>query len=144
MAAKSLVERVLGSIFFRKAMGKAGRTATKAVSLFALVEAVFSKTNQEAEKQGKGKWAVVADKFALLGRLVKAYAAGDYRAIPWQSLLSIVGVLIYFVSPLDFIPDFLPLIGLADDVALTLWLFNSLSKDLDAFAVWEKDRMFRV
>ncbi len=144
MAAKSLVERVLGSIFFRKAMGKAGRTATKAVSLFALVEAVFSKTNEEAEKQGRGKWAVVADKFALLGRLVKAYASGEYRAIPWKSLLSVVGVLIYFVSPLDFIPDFLPLIGLADDVALTLWLFNSLSKDLDAFAVWEKDRMVRV
>lgn len=144
MAAKSLAERVLGSIFFRKAMGKAGRTATKAVSLFALVEAVFSKTNEEAKQQGKSQWAVVSDKITLLGRIVKAYASGEYRAIPWQSLLSIVAVLLYFLNPIDFIPDVLPLIGFADDVALTLWLFRSLSKDLDAFAAWEKDRAFRV
>ena len=74
----------------------------------------------------------------LLVRLVRAYASGEYRKLPLKSLVSIVGVLIYFVSPLDFIPDFLPIVGMADDLALVLWLFNSLSDDLDAFSQWEK------
>lgn len=121
-------------------MGKAGRTATRAAGLFALAQAVMAKTNQEAHKQGKSQWAVVSGKLQLLARLVKAYASGEYRVIPWKSLLSIVGVLIYVVNPIDLIPDFLPLIGLADDVTLTLWLFNSLGKDLDAFEAWEKSR----
>lgn len=138
MASKSLAERVLKSLFFRSAMGKASRTATKAVSLYALFEAVMSKANQEANQQGKGRWSVIADKVNLLGRLIKAYASGQYRAIPWQSLVSIVGVLIYIVNPIDLIPDLLPLVGLADDVALTLWLFRSLGKDLEAFETWEK------
>lgn len=125
-------------------MGKAGRTATRAGGLFALVEAVMSKANQEANQQGKGRWALIADKVNLLGRLIKAYASGEYRAIPWQSLLSIVGVLIYIVNPIDLIPDFLPLLGLADDVALTLWLFNSLGKDLKAFEAWEKGRAMPI
>lgn len=74
----------------------------------------------------------------LLVRLVRAYASGEYRKLPWKSLVSIVGVLIYFVSPLDFIPDFLPIVGMADDLALVLWLFNTLSEDLEAFSQWEK------
>lgn len=74
----------------------------------------------------------------LLVRLVRAYASGEYRKLPWKSLVSIVGVLIYFVSPLDFIPDFLPIVGMADDLALILWLFKTLGDDLDAFSQWEK------
>ncbi len=125
-------------------MGKAGRTATKAVSLFALFEAVMLKTNQEAGKQGRSQWSVVSDKLRLLARLVKAYASGEYRVLPWKSLVSIVAVLLYVLNPIDLIPDFLPLIGLADDVALTLWLFKSLGKDLVAFEAWEKSRTVSI
>ncbi|MCY7352368.1 MAG: DUF1232 domain-containing protein [Cytophagaceae bacterium] len=144
MASSSLAERVLKSLFFRRAMGKASGTATKAVSLFALFEALMSKANHEANQQGRSRWAVVSDKVSLLGRLIKSYASGEYRAIPWQSLVSIVGVLIYIVNPIDLIPDFLPLIGLADDVALTLWLFRSLGKDIAAFEAWEKARTVSI
>ncbi|MFM2034404.1 MAG: hypothetical protein RJA32_1039, partial [Pseudomonadota bacterium] len=29
-------------------------------------------------------------------------------------------------------------IGLTDDVALILWLFNAIGDDLEAFRVWER------
>ena len=37
--------------------------------------------------------------------------------------------MIYFISPIDVIPDFLPIIGLTDDLALTMWLFTSLKEE---------------
>lgn len=144
MASNRLASTVLKSLFFRRAMGKAGRTVTKVGSLYALYAAVMKKSGEEAHSQGSNRWAVMSSKLSLLGRLVKAYASGQYRAIPWKSLLSIVAVLLYFVNPIDLIPDFLPLIGLADDVALTLWLFRSLGKDLAAFEAWEKTRAVPV
>jgi hypothetical protein len=42
---------------------------------------------------------------ALL-RLLRAYWRGDYRQVPLQSLILIVAAILYFVSPIDIIPDF--------------------------------------
>lgn len=47
----------------------------------------------------------------------------------WGARLVAGLVLIYLVSPFDFMPDFIPLIGLLDDVALVplgLWLASRL------------------
>ncbi len=137
MTNESFTARILRSVFFKKATGKAGRYASNGSRLFELAKQVMEKTKQGGFKQGV---AEVQGQLSLLTRLVKAYASGEYRQLPWKSLLSIVGVLIYFVSPLDFIPDFLPVLGLTDDVALVLWLFKSLGDDLAKFNDWEKER----
>jgi uncharacterized membrane protein YkvA (DUF1232 family) len=73
--------------------------------------------------------------------MVKAYASGEYRIIPWSTIIKIVAVLIYFISPIDVIPDFLPVVGLTDDLALVMWLFSSLKTDLENFIAWEKGEL---
>lgn len=135
MAESSLVSQILRSIFFKKATGKAGRYASNSSKLFNLARQVMTKVQQRGVKEGMAEALMQVQ---LLVRLVRAYASGEYRKLPWKSLVSIVGVLIYFVSPLDFIPDFLPIVGMADDLALILWLFKTLGDDLDAFSQWEK------
>jgi uncharacterized membrane protein YkvA (DUF1232 family) len=81
------------------------------------------------------------DKFFVLGRLIKAYALGQYREVPWKTILLIVAAVIYFVNPLDLVPDLVPLTGLTDDFAVLLWVYNSVSNEIDKFLTWEKDRM---
>lgn len=135
MAESSLISQILRSIFFKKVTGKAGRYASNSSKLFNLARQVMTKVQQGGVKEGMSEALVQVQ---LLVRLIRAYASGEYRKLPWKSLVSIVGVLIYFVSPLDFIPDFLPIVGMADDLALILWLFKSLSDDLEAFSQWEK------
>ncbi len=66
----------------------------------------------------KGNLSEFQSSVQLLVRMVKAYSNGTYKNLPWKSLVSIVAVLIYFVSPIDLIPDFLPVIGITDDIAL--------------------------
>jgi uncharacterized membrane protein YkvA (DUF1232 family) len=133
MDRHSLIEHVLKSVFFKKATGRAGRYARNGASLLNLIrEAVTKSGGLSGQSLTEFK-----DQILLLTRLVKAYVSGEYRAVPWQTLIRIVAVLVYFVSPFDFIPDFLPVIGLTDDVALMVWLFGSLRTDLDAFSRWE-------
>lgn len=82
----------------------------------------------------------VRGQLGLLTRLLKAYASGEYRAVPWNTLVRMIAVLIYFVSPIDFIPDLLPIVGLTDDIALLMWLFGAVKGDLDKFEQWESQK----
>jgi len=131
----SLIARILKSVFFKKAQGKAGRYAGNATRLFDLAKQVMGKLQTVGFR---GNMAEFTNNVQLLIRMVRAYASGEYKGLPWKSLVSIVAVLIYFVSPIDIIPDFLPVIGITDDVALVIWLIKTLGSDISKFGEWEK------
>jgi uncharacterized membrane protein YkvA (DUF1232 family) len=50
----------------------------------------------------------------------------------------IVAALVYFVVPLDMIPDFIPIGGYIDDFALILAIFRKVKEDVVAFQAWER------
>ena len=136
MNDESLIAKILRSIFFKKATGKAGRYASNTSRLFELAGEVIGKLKHVGFK---GNLAEFQSSVQLLVRMVKAYSSGAYKNLPWKSLVSIVAVLIYFVSPIDLIPDFLPVIGITDDIALVLWLIKTLGEDINKFSEWEKN-----
>ncbi len=69
-------------------------------------------------------------------RLLRAYARREYTVVPWGSIILITIALIYFVSPIDLIPDFV-LGGFIDDIALIASIVKQVQSDLDAFRAWE-------
>jgi len=83
----------------------------------------------------------VREKFYVLGRLTKAYAMGNYREIPWKTVLIIVAAIIYFVNPIDLLPDFIPVAGLTDDFGILIWVYNSVSNEIDKFLTWEQSQI---
>ena len=54
----------------------------------------------------------------VMASLVRSYVKKEYRDIPIGSIIAIVSALIYFVSPLDIVPDSIPVIGYFDDAAV--------------------------
>lgn len=135
MANRRLLTAILSSIFFRRSTKKASRYARSGKSLLELVQRVADKTRV----LGVGaSYSAAKDHINIVVRMVRAYAKGEYRAISGKTLLRMVAVLVYFVSPLDFIPDVLPVLGLTDDIALILWLVSSVSDDIDRFREWER------
>ena len=79
-----------------------------------------------------------SDKVYVMMRMVKAQISGEYREFPWRSLALIVGALIYFVTPLDMIPDIIPIFGLTDDISIVYWIYRSVQEDIDRFEAWER------
>ncbi|WP_229214145.1 YkvA family protein [Dyadobacter flavalbus] len=135
MSNESMIARVLKSIFFKKAQGKASRYATNSAKMFELAKEVISKMQKVGFRENMSDFQTNVQ---LLIRMIRAYASGEYKGLPWKSILSIVAVLIYFVSPIDLIPDFLPVIGITDDVALIVWLVKTFGSDIQKFSEWEK------
>lgn len=123
------------SAFFTKVMQRGvGLTKNRAL-LLIMIQQGASKLESKGISEGVKE---VKDKLKLMIRFVTAYAKGEYRDVGMKSMATIVGVLVYFVSPLDLIPDVLPILGVADDVALVVWMFNVLEKEITKFSDWEK------
>lgn len=79
----------------------------------------------------------------LLVRLLRAWKQGTYRGLSVRTLAACAVSLLYVLSPVDMIPDFIPGIGLIDDAAVVMLLLHSLAEDLAAFRVWERNRSGR-
>ena len=52
------------------------------------------------------------------------------KNVPWYRKTVIVGALIYFISPIDLIPDFIPIIGYLDDLGVIMAAVKFLGKEL--------------
>ena len=52
----------------------------------------------------------------------------------------IVAAILYFVTPIDLIPDAVPGAGLMDDATVLAFVLAKLEIELDRFSTWEKDQ----
>jgi uncharacterized membrane protein YkvA (DUF1232 family) len=64
--------------------------------------------------------------------------SGRYRVVPWRTLLLAGLVVLYGISPVDILPDYIPYIGVIDDIVLLGFFVRSLLKDKATFVEWEK------
>ncbi|EKT4484446.1 YkvA family protein [Pseudomonas putida] len=72
----------------------------------------------------------------LLQSLCLAWWRGEYRAISPKALVTIVAGLLYFVSPIDAIPDWLLGVGFLDDIAVLGWVLKTVADELARFKAW--------
>ena len=54
----------------------------------------------------------------LKTEIIALYLAALHPRTPWYAKALIAAIVAYAVSPIDLIPDFIPVIGLLDDVVL--------------------------
>lgn len=92
-----------------------------------------------ARKQSsRGGWLKgLTDDLSLSRALCVAWWRGEYRAVSKPALLAVVAALLYFLSPMDAIPDWIPGLGFLDDLAVLSWVMRKWSSELQAFRVWK-------
>ena len=74
----------------------------------------------------------------VLLRLAKAVRNGHYMLAAPQiaALLATFG---YVISPIDAVPDVIPVAGLADDAGMLAIVVAALAVEIAAFREWEKE-----
>ena len=127
-------KKVSQTRFFKEAKEKALEFAEDPDKLHDLVE----KAREKAQDKKSGPIGEVWDSLMKFLRLLIAYAKGEYREIPWKSLITIIGSVVYFLMPTDLIPDFILAIGFIDDAVLIRWVVKSIAKDMEHFSNWEQ------
>lgn len=74
-------------------------------------------------------------------RMLKAHLNNEYKGVSTRTVGMLVLGLLYFVLPVDFIPDFIPVVGYIDDLTVLLAIFKSLNSDIDKFLEWESTKV---
>ncbi|MCW2791508.1 MAG: hypothetical protein JWO76_606 [Nocardioides sp.] len=131
-AARERARSAPGSTYFANARERGRRMLDDPEAL----RRVADESNRSGASRS-GPFATVMDDFRTLVRLVVAYARGNYRDIPPDSVALVVAGLLYVVSPLDLLPDALPGIGFMDDAVVIGWVIKAVRQELDAFRAWE-------
>jgi uncharacterized membrane protein YkvA (DUF1232 family) len=102
----------------------------------SVVQSAFEKLSKYRAEVGR----IGAD-LPILLRLARAWVSGEYRRIPVKAIVMILAAALYFVNPLDLIPDFLPVIGYVDDAAVVGYVLRSLQREIEVFRTWEAERL---
>ncbi|MDD3045412.1 MAG: YkvA family protein [Candidatus Delongbacteria bacterium] len=76
----------------------------------------------------------------LMFSISKDYASGRYKEVPVKSIALIIGAILYFLMPVDLIPDFIPAFGYLDDVAVIGMVIKQVFSDLETYEKWKKSR----
>lgn len=74
----------------------------------------------------------------ILISMVRSYWKGEYKTVPFKSIIAIVSALIYFLSPLDVVPDWIPFLGQMDDALVIATVWKQVHKDIDKYREWKK------
>ena len=111
----------------------------KASKLLFNVEKTKETLKRAFDKALKNEGAIseVFHDLKLLLSLVKDYISGAYKGIPFGSIVAALGGILYFLSPIDFIPDFLLGIGLIDDVFVISLVLKQIHSDLQKYEKWK-------
>jgi uncharacterized membrane protein YkvA (DUF1232 family) len=119
---------------FRKAKEKTNNILQNKERLNHLISAAGKKAQHQ-----KSKLKSVWKDFQTLFNLLKAWRSGNYTDVPWKTILYSATAILYFLNPLDVIPDFIPLTGLIDDLSIITFVLRSLKDDLNKFKEWEEE-----
>ncbi len=75
----------------------------------------------------------VANQTSLVLELIDDFKDGTYREVPWHSVAIASAGVLYAVNPADLVPNFLPIVGLFDDMAVIAIATRWIEKDLVAY-----------
>ena len=128
------VKRIIDSRFFKEAISKSETLFSQNhVGLLSLIKGALKKVQETAASSNLTVVKLLNRYIILFSELIKSYVQGNYTKLPVVTLVKITAALLYFVMPFDFVPDILPLVGFADDLAIVVWVGKAIKDELDEF-----------
>lgn len=90
----------------------------------------------EKKLQGIPKLGGALAYIPQMGMLINNYIRGQYKDVPIGTIIGVIGVIMYFILPIDAIPDFFPGVGYLDDAAVVSGSLYLVKNDLDEYMRW--------
>lgn len=75
----------------------------------------------------------------IMASLIRSFVKKEYKDIPIGSIIAITSALLYFLSPIDLVPDSIPFLGYIDDAAVISVCCKLVGSDVEEYVKWRKD-----
>lgn len=103
-------------------------------SVKSLLDSLKNWTNRFAQKFNSESFQSLTTVFRMLNSAV----TGEYQGLSKSTIACLLGCVVYCVSPIDAIPDSIPVVGLFDDAFVLSWTLNRIADELKTFRMWER------
>lgn len=137
--AKQLEQKEIEKIFSRF-QKKGEKIAKDKNQLSDLIQKTEEKSKESMNAQATGPIKELLNNVKLLASLIKDYINGSYKTIAVGSIVVIAIALLYFISPIDLIPDVVPVVGSLDDIAVIGFAMTQIAADLAAYREWKEQQ----
>lgn len=98
--------------------------------------------SEEEILEAEGKAKHLGDKkndFLLLLDMISEVMRGHFK-IPAWAVATIIGAIIYVISPIDAVPDFIPIAGWLDDGSVIAAVIGALGAIIREYDKYKEDR----
>lgn len=75
----------------------------------------------------------------IMVSLIKSYIQKEYTEIPLGTIIAIISASIYFLSPVDLLPDVIPGAGYIDDAAVVAACLALVGSDIEEYKKWREN-----
>ena len=76
----------------------------------------------------------------LMISMIKAYITGAYTEVSPKVIACLAGAFVYLIRRQDLIPDEMPVIGVADDIAVITLAMKICEPELNEFREWRNSQ----
>lgn len=83
-------------------------------------------TTTAINKIDREEWLMALPRLVALG-----FRLGFDKSVPWETKTALGAGLLYLVSPIDGIPDFIPVLGQLDDILTAVLLIDGMVNHVD-------------
>lgn len=128
--------KISKNVLFNVFVGRAAKLLGKPFRVVTILNEAADKLADKGSKTNK--FRQLFDVALTLVRMVRSFISGDYRDISKSTVVSGLAVLLYVLSPIDLVPDFIPVVGFLDDLSLIGWFVGHFSAEITRFRTWEE------
>ena len=103
------------------------------------------RVNEKADEIGKKFEKTKAmkgllDQGMVMIDMIKDYAKGNYREVPYWAIGAVALALLYVLNPIDVIPDVLVGLGYLDDATVVAFALKLIDTELNRYKTWREKR----
>lgn len=107
------------------------KRAEKAVNNKGRLRSIVKDAGKKLKDDPEMAEGAISD-LKLFLAMVKAWITGKF-SFQLRTIIMVVAALLYFINPLDLVPDFIIGIGYIDDASVIALVFRRMSKEIDRF-----------
>ena len=127
--------KISKNVLFNVFVGRATKLLGRPFKVITTLNEVADKLSDKKSKDNK--FQQLFGVAQTLVRLVRQYISGEYRLVNTSTIVSGLAVLLYVLSPIDLVPDFIPVLGFLDDLSLVSWFVTKFQEEITRFKEWE-------
>ncbi|MBQ3136993.1 MAG: DUF1232 domain-containing protein [Clostridia bacterium] len=140
-ASDSKIKKKLSKEKIKKQIDKFSEKAKQIIDNPEKVSAVLEKAISLCDEIGQVRFIGKYFKdISLVCSMINDYICKRYTKVPVATVITLLAAVLYFISPVDIIPDFLPLIGHLDDMVVFAFVQDAAKIDLKKYEKWKKEQ----